>query len=70
MQGAFIRGELRAMAATNAFGMGIDRPDVCLVIHAGIPGSLENYLQEAGRAGRNRSTARCILLYTPEHVER
>ncbi|TAL21185.1 MAG: RecQ family ATP-dependent DNA helicase, partial [Nitrospirae bacterium] len=70
VQEAFIRGELRAMAATNAFGMGIDKPDVRLVIHADIPGSLENYLQEAGRAGRDRSPASCILLYTPEDVER
>lgn len=70
IQEAFICGELRAMAATNAFGMGIDKPDVRLVIHADIPGSLENYLQEAGRAGRDRSPARCVLLYSPEDVER
>ena len=70
VQEAFICGELRAMSATNAFGMGIDKPDVRLVIHADIPGSLENYLQEAGRAGRDRSPARCVLLYTPEDVER
>lgn len=70
VQEAFIRGELRVIVATNAFGMGIDKPDVRLVIHADIPGSLENYLQEAGRAGRDREQARCILLYTPEDVER
>ena len=70
VQETFIRGELRVIAATNAFGMGIDKPDVRLVIHADIPGSLENYLQEAGRAGRDRQTARCVLLYTPEDVER
>ena len=70
MQQRFIRGELRVIAATNAFGMGIDKPDVRLVIHADIPGSLENYLQEAGRAGRDRASARCVLLYTAEDVER
>ena len=61
VQQSFIHGDLRVIAATNAFGMGIDKPDVRLVIHADIPGSLENYLQEAGR---------CVLLYTPEDVER
>ena len=69
-QQRFIGGELRVIAATNAFGMGIDKPDVRLVIHADIPGSLENYLQEAGRAGRDRASARCVLLYTPDDVER
>ena len=70
VQRRFIGGELRAGAATNAFGMGIDKPDVRLVIHAGIPGSLENYLQEAGRAGSGRKTARCVLLYAADDVER
>ncbi len=70
VQQCFISGELRVIAATNAFGMGIDKPDVRLVIHADIPGSLENYLQEAGRAGRDRQMARCVLLYTTDDVER
>ena len=70
VQRRFIGGELRAIAATNAFGMGIDKPDVRLVIHADIPGSLENYLQEAGRAGRDRESARCVLLYATDDVER
>ena len=70
VQQRFIAGELRVIAATNAFGMGIDKPDVRLVVHADIPGSLENYLQEAGRAGRDRERARCVLLYAAEDVER
>lgn len=63
VQESFIRGELRVIAATNAFGMGVDKADVRLVIHLDTPGSLENYLQEAGRAGRDQESARCILLY-------
>ena len=70
VQRRFVAGELRAIAATNAFGMGIDKPDVRLVVHADIPGSLENYLQEAGRAGRDRAPARCVLLYAADDVER
>ena len=70
VQKRFIGGALRAIAATNAFGMGIDKPDVRLVVHADIPGSLENYFQEAGRAGRDREPARCVLLYAPDDVER
>lgn len=70
VQQRFINGDLRAIAATNAFGMGIDKPDVRLVIHADIPGSLESYFQEAGRAGRDRDSARCVLLYAADDVER
>ena len=70
VQESFIRGDLRAIVATNAFGMGIDKPDVRVVIHADIPGSLENYLQEAVRAGRDQQRARCVLLYTADDVER
>ncbi len=70
VQQGFISGHLRVIAATNAFGMGIDKPDVRVVVHADIPGSLENYLQEAGRAGRDQEKARCVLLYTQEDVER
>ncbi len=63
IQETFIRGDLRVIAATNAFGMGVDKSDVRMVIHLDTPGSLENYLQEAGRAGRDQEPARCILLY-------
>jgi ATP-dependent DNA helicase RecQ len=70
VQEAFRTGQLRVIAATNAFGMGIDKPDIRLVVHGDIPGSLENYLQEAGRAGRDRAPANCVLLFSPEDVER
>ncbi|ACM01836.1 DNA helicase [Cereibacter sphaeroides KD131] len=70
VQERFRVGDLRVIAATNAFGMGIDKPDIRLVLHADIPGSLENYLQEAGRAGRDRQPADCVLLYHSDDVER
>ena len=70
VQERFRDGRLRVIAATNAFGMGIDKPDIRLVIHADIPGSLENYVQEAGRAGRDRKPARCVLLFCGEDTER
>jgi ATP-dependent DNA helicase RecQ len=70
VQERFRTGELRVIAATNAFGMGVDKPDVRLVVHGDIPGSLENYMQEAGRAGRDMKPARCALLFTGVDVER
>ncbi|MEA3469026.1 MAG: RecQ family ATP-dependent DNA helicase [Thermodesulfobacteriota bacterium] len=69
IQNDFIAGEIAIICATNAFGMGIDKDDVRLVIHADIPGSLENYLQEAGRAGRDRNEAECILIFAEQDVE-
>lgn len=66
IQDAFMAGDLPVVAATNAFGMGIDRPDVRQVIHYSLPGSLEAYYQEAGRAGRDELPARAVLLYLPE----
>ncbi len=69
IQDAFLAGATRVICATNAFGMGIDKEDVRLVIHADTPGSLENYLQEAGRAGRDGAVAQCVLLYDEEDCE-
>ncbi|SFO41732.1 ATP-dependent DNA helicase RecQ [Roseovarius lutimaris] len=70
IQEDFRVGNLRVIAATNAFGMGVDKPDIRLVVHGDVPGSLENYLQEAGRAGRDRDPASCVLLYNTEDVDR
>ena len=69
IQERFVSGELRILSATSAFGMGIDRPDIRLILHSDMPGSLENYIQEAGRAGRDQQHARCVLLYTPDDTE-
>ncbi|MDQ3100989.1 MAG: ATP-dependent DNA helicase, partial [Bacteroidota bacterium] len=70
IQRAWTRGETRIVVATNAFGMGIDKPDVRSVIHLDLPPDLESYYQEAGRAGRDGSTAHAFLLVAPGDEER
>ncbi len=64
VQDAFMSGRVRTIVATNAFGMGIDKPDVRLVLHHSMPGTLEAYYQEAGRAGRDGNQSSVILLHS------
>ena len=58
-----MKNQSKVMVSTSAFGMGIDKKDVDLVIHIEIPDSVESYFQEAGRAGRNRQESQAVLLY-------
>lgn len=68
-QEAWVRNEVRVITCTNAFGMGIDKPDVRTVIHYDVPDCLENYYQEAGRAGRDGKKAYAVLLYHAEDAD-
>lgn len=65
VQDLFLQNKLQLITATNAFGMGVDKANVRFVIHYQTPGNLENYYQEAGRAGRDRQLADCYLIYDP-----
>ncbi len=65
VQNRFMTGHVRIVTATNAFGMGIDKADIRAVIHAGVPESIEAYLQEIGRAGRDGQPAECTLAVVP-----
>jgi ATP-dependent DNA helicase RecQ len=67
-QKIWIDNQVKSMVATNAFGMGIDKPDVRLVIHAGIPDSLEAYFQEAGRAGRDEQKSNALIYYNDNDI--
>ena len=69
-QASFMQsGRKVVMLATNAFGLGVDKPDIRYIIHYQMPGSPEAYVQEAGRAGRDGKPARCVLLFQPEDIE-
>ncbi|MDP3899548.1 MAG: RecQ family ATP-dependent DNA helicase [bacterium] len=65
IQNEFMRNRARVIIATNAFGLGIDKPDIRFVIHLDMPGTIEAYYQEAGRAGRDGKESFCIMLYSP-----
>lgn len=69
-QDLWMKGKVKVIAATNAFGMGIDKPDVRLVIHMDLPDSIEAYFQEAGRAGRDLQPSEAFLLVSPADIQK
>lgn len=67
-QANFLSGKTKFIVATNAFGLGIDKPDVRLIIHVGLPLSMDGFVQEIGRAGRDGKEAQCVLIYAPSDL--
>ncbi|MFP7299031.1 RecQ family ATP-dependent DNA helicase [Neobacillus niacini] len=68
IQQSFMKDEIDVLVATKAFGMGIDKGNIRTTIHFGIPGSLESFYQEAGRAGRDKTKSNCVVLYNPDQI--